>query len=110
MVIGPDQVSKSISPYFMHLAVNIKPSARNLGVVFDQNLNFDHHIKKLVQFCFLQLRNIAKISSALPKNVVEQIIHAFISYRLDYCYSLFSFLFSFLRIFLLNFNSAYKLT
>ncbi|KAF7640959.1 hypothetical protein LDENG_00002890, partial [Lucifuga dentata] len=38
----------------------------------------------------LQLRYIAKISSFLPKNVVSQIIHAFISSPLDYCNSLFS--------------------
>ncbi|KAF7642855.1 hypothetical protein LDENG_00249600 [Lucifuga dentata] len=61
-----------------------------LGVIFDSNLNFDQHVTKLVQSCFLQLRNIAKISSYLPKNVISQIIHAFISSRLDDCNSLFS--------------------
>ncbi len=80
MLVGQDQVSKTTNPYLRHLADNIKPSARNLGVVFDQNLNFDHHIMKLVQSCLLQPRNIAKISSVLP----------FISSRLDYCNSLFS--------------------
>lgn len=38
---------------------------------------------------FLQIRNIAKSSSALPKNIVEQIIQAFISSCFDYCTSLF---------------------
>ena len=67
LVIGPDQVSKSISPYLRHLAGNIKPSARNLGVMFDQNLNFDHHIKS----CFF---NIAKISPALVQNAATRLL------------------------------------
>ncbi|KAF7649941.1 hypothetical protein LDENG_00133700, partial [Lucifuga dentata] len=65
------------------------PEPRNLGVIFDSNLNFDQHVTKLVQSCFLQLRNIAKMSSYLPKTVISQ-IHAFISSCLDYCNSLFS--------------------
>ncbi|KAF7655738.1 hypothetical protein LDENG_00051820, partial [Lucifuga dentata] len=70
------------------LSISVSYSARNLNVIFDSNLSFDQHITKLVQSC-LQIRNIAKISSS-PKNVVTQIIHAFISSRLDYCNSLFS--------------------
>ncbi|KAF7649420.1 hypothetical protein LDENG_00141500 [Lucifuga dentata] len=61
-----------------------------LGVIFDSNLNFDQHVTKLVQSCFLQLSHIAKVSSYLPKNVISQIIRAFISSRLGDCNSLFS--------------------
>ncbi|MGL4878764.1 hypothetical protein, partial [Paraclostridium dentum] len=68
----------------------VKPVARNLGVLFDCNLSFEHHITKLVQSCFYHLRNIAKIRPMLNFNDAETIIHAFISSRLDYCNSLFS--------------------
>lgn len=63
LVIGPDRVSKSISPFARHLVGNINPTAINLGVVFNQNLHFDHYIRKLVQSCFFYN------SKILPKSV-----------------------------------------
>ena len=62
----------------------------NLGVPFDQQLNFEPHVKKVVQTCFFQLRNIAKIKSLLSLQDLEKLIHAFISSRVDYCNSLFN--------------------
>ena len=38
---------------------------KNLGIVFDQHMTFDQHDTKLVQSCFLQLRNISKIRCIL---------------------------------------------
>ena len=52
-------------------------------------MTFDHHVNKLVQSCFLQLRNIAKIRPILSPTVLEQLIHTFIFSRLDYCNSLY---------------------
>lgn len=43
----------------------LTPSSRKLDVIFDQNLNFDPHINKLVQTCFFQLQNVTKIESML---------------------------------------------
>ncbi len=50
---------------------------RNLGVYFDTNLNFEFHVKKLVQSCFYQLRNISKVRRFLNFNDTEKLIHAF---------------------------------
>lgn len=41
---------------------SINPTAGNLCIWFDSNLNFEKRITKLVQSCFYQLRNISKIS------------------------------------------------
>lgn len=76
ITLGPWPVLKGISPNLRHLAGNIKAPARSLGVVFDQNLNSEHHIKRSF---FLHPRNIAKITPVLPMNNKQ----AFISSRLD---------------------------
>jgi len=37
----------------------------SIGVFFDHHMNFELHINKVAQSCFLQLRNIAKIKTVL---------------------------------------------
>ena len=53
-------------------------------------MNFEWHIKKVVQFFFFQLRNIARIKAMLSFRDLEKIIHVLVSSRLDYCNSLFT--------------------
>ena len=72
------------------LSVNIKPTARNLGVHFDSDLTFIPHVNKLVQSCFYHLRSISKIKHMLTPPDLEKVIHAFIFSRLDDCNSLLS--------------------
>jgi len=61
---------------------------RNLGVIFDQNLSFDAHIKQVSRTAFFHLRNIAKIRNILTQSDAEKLVHAFVTSRLDYCNSL----------------------
>lgn len=51
---GPDHISNNVTPHLEPLTTNMKHSVRNLGVVFDQYLNFNQHINSLqsVQFKF----------------------------------------------------------
>ena len=72
------------------LSSYMKPTARNLGVLFDSGLSFKPHINKVVQSCFLQIRTISRIKPMLHHSDLEKIIHAFIFSRLDYCNSLLS--------------------
>ncbi|KAK5918790.1 hypothetical protein CgunFtcFv8_022743 [Champsocephalus gunnari] len=68
----------------------VSPSiqARNLGVIFDPTLSLEPHIRHVVKISFFHLRNIAKLRPSLTRPAAEQLIHAFISSRLDYCNSL----------------------
>ena len=61
---------------------------RDLGVTFDQFLNFDDHITAICRSTYLHIRNIGKIWNLLSYNACSNIIHALISCRLDYCNSL----------------------
>ena len=65
-------------------------TVRNLGVIFDQDLSFNSHIKQTSRTAFFHLRNITKIRRILSKTDAEKLIHAFVTSRLDYCNSLIS--------------------
>ena len=78
------------------LSVNVGESqimqsvkGRDLGVTFDQFLNFDDHITAICRSTYFHIRNIGKIRNLLSYNACSTIIHALISCRLDYCNSLF---------------------
>ena len=62
-------------------------SARNLGVVFNSHLNMKHHISNICRSSFAQLRKIATIRKFLTEDSIAQLIHAFVTSRLDYCNS-----------------------
>ena len=65
-------------------------SVKNLGIIFDKQLNMEAHVKSLCRSCMFHLRNISNIRRLLPHKIAEQLIHAFVTSRLDYCNSLLS--------------------
>ena len=76
-------------PHIPSLNSNIRPSAKNLGFILDNDFKLDKHISSVVKSSFYQLRIIAKVKPYLPSKQLEMAIHAFISSRLDYCNSLY---------------------
>ena len=65
-------------------------SARNFGVVFDSVFNMERHITSVCQSCYFHLRNIGAIRRYLNMEIAAQIIHSFVTSKLDYCNSLIS--------------------
>ena len=63
-------------------------SARNLGAWFNSYMDMATHISKTCSSAFYYLYNIRHIRKYLSKEHTEQLIHAFITSRLDYCNSL----------------------
>ena len=68
----------------------IKPiaSAKNLGVVIDNNLSMGNQITKTCSIAFYHIYNIKYIRKYLNRNLTEKIVHALIRSKLDYCNSL----------------------
>ena len=60
----------------------------DLGVIFDQFLNFDDYISGVCRSTHFHLRNIGRIWHHLSYDACAQLIHALISICLDYCNSL----------------------
>ena len=52
------------------------PSARNIGVIFDETLNMERHISKVCQVCHHWLRNIRRIRPCLSVESTCQLVQA----------------------------------
>ncbi len=63
-------------------------TARNLGVVIDDKLNFSDHISKTARSCRLALYNIKKIRPFLSEHATQILVQALVLSRLDYCNAL----------------------
>ena len=74
------------------LSVNVGESmitqsskVRDLGVIFDQVLNYDDHITAICRSTHFHIRNMCKISNLLSYDACSTIIHALIiSCRFNY--------------------------
>ncbi len=68
----------------------ITPSrtARNLGVVIDDQLSFTDHIATTARSCRFALYNIRKIRPFLSEQVAQLLVQALVLSRLDYCNAL----------------------
>ena len=63
-------------------------SAKNLGVVIDNNMSMGNHITRTCSAAFYQIYNMKHIRKYLSRNLTEKIEHALITSTLDYCNSL----------------------
>ena len=57
--------------------------ARNLGVIFYSSMTMKPHISNVIRSSAFQLRHISRIRKYLSRDATEQIIHSFITSRLD---------------------------
>ena len=69
--------------------IRFSPFVRNLGFNLDRFLNMETHINIVVSQCYKLLKDVRSIRNLLSKKETEQLVHAIISSRLDYCNSLF---------------------
>ena len=90
MIVAAEKTATKVASFMGSLKENIRPHLRNLGVIFDQSMHLDNHVKSLTRTCFFHLRNIAKLRSIISHSELELSVHAFISSRLDCCNSLFT--------------------
>ena len=91
LVIGSRTHMQNIPPVSLNIgdnSINPSPSTRNLGVVFDKYMNMEAHVKGICQSANFHLRKIGQIRKYLSLKSTEQLVHCFITSRLDYCNAL----------------------
>ena len=69
-------------------SISQSASCRNLGVMFDKYANMDTQITSLCRSAHFHLRNIQAIRHLLTDSAAEQLVHALVTSRIDYCNSL----------------------
>src|SRR6218665_988638 len=65
-----------------------RPIFRDLGVMFDPELTFSHHINFVARKCYYQLRQLRVVSRSLTRQSTLTLVHAFVTSRIDSCSSL----------------------
>ena len=93
LVILPSRQSHKVTIDSLSIGgCNVQPSksVRNLGVHFDNSMLMDEHVTTVVRKCNYQLRSIGRIRQYLTHEAASNLIHAFISSRLDYSNALLS--------------------
>ena len=64
------------------------PSARNLGVKFDNTMSMEDQVSSICSSVFFHLRNIAAVRKCLDSESTVTLVHALVTSRLDMCNSL----------------------
>mgnify|MGYP000542152910 CR=1 FL=1 len=62
--------------------------ARNLGVIMDQHLTMNQHLKNICKSSMIAIRSIGQIRQYLTAPATKSLIHSFVTSRLDTCNSL----------------------
>ena len=72
-------------PHFRIGNSSIVPASkvRNLGAYFDMDMTLNHHISEICKSSSFHLRNIGLIRKYLTNDATEQLVHAFVTSRLD---------------------------
>ena len=69
-------------------SVSRSHSARNIGVIFDDEMLLKQHISTVCQTAFFHLRSIGQIRRYLTEDSCTTLVHSLVSTRIDYCNSL----------------------
>ena len=94
ILIGTKQNKEKLSS---HLPVDIlgnhlHPSqkVKNLGVIFDSDFSFTHHVSSIIKSCYCNIRDFTRIRKYLSLSDAISLANALVGSRLDYCNSLLS--------------------
>ena len=68
--------------------ISCSASARNLGVIFDQHLSMEAHVRNVCSSAFYHLHHISRIRDVLDIKTAATVVQALVISRLDYCNSL----------------------
>lgn len=68
-----------------NVEIPIKDHARNLGVTFDSQLNFEQHVANKLKTCYIKLKTLYSFKCLLPEDVKYRLIESLIFPQFDYC-------------------------
>ena len=91
LIIGTKQQLKKLNTDKLLVGDSIiRPTstARNLGVIFDENMSLSHHINNTCKLAFYSIHNIRSIRKYLSVEASRTLVHSVVMGRLDYCNSL----------------------
>ena len=91
LIIGRKEQTKIITTESLSIGnetVYKVPSAKNLGVIIDSQLEMSLHIQNTCKICYFHIRQIYKIRRYLTTEATKLLVQATVISRIDYCNSL----------------------
>jgi len=86
LILGTHRQLKKLSPATLHIGeseIQTTDSARNIGAIFDANMNMVKHVDTVCKSAWYHLRRIGSIRKYLDMSSTKTLVHAFISSKLD---------------------------
>lgn len=88
--IGSNKVKKSLNINDIKIKINnhiitLSELVTSLGVVIDEELNFEAHVNKIIKNVYLKLRTIYRLKSGLDVKTKLKLIQTLIYPHFDYC-------------------------
>lgn len=74
LIVAPENVAPMIRQSIGTLSSTAYSNLRNLGVIVEQSLPFNTHVKQLTRSCFFHLRNISELRSVAPNSELEMLL------------------------------------
>lgn len=91
LLISSKQISKKVTCPSISIGGHlVHPSdvVKSVGVLLDKHASMEQHVTSVCKSSHYHLYNIGRIRKYLSKESTEQLIHAFITSKLDYCNAL----------------------
>ncbi|RJG14481.1 hypothetical protein D4A39_16915, partial [Alcanivorax profundi] len=88
MIPANPKIHHNLSIQLGSSAITPSSTARNLGVVLDDQLNFTRHVASTTRSCRFILYNIRKIRPFLSEKATQVLVQALVLSKLDYCNAL----------------------
>ena len=94
MIFGPKATVSKTRKTFGTVTIgstelSLSETVRNLGVIFDQDLNFQAQLSAVIKSCNYSLYNLKHIKPYLPFKLFISVVHQEVISKLDYCNSLY---------------------
>ena len=92
LVMAPPSIQLEISIHGIFIGkecIRFVDSAKNLGVILDNELSFKNQINKVVKSCFGTIKKLSQVKGFLSKDYMQELVSSLIFSLLDYCNSLY---------------------
>ena len=92
LVIAPPSIQPEIvirGVFIQNICIRFVKSAKNLGVILDDELSFECQINKVVKGCYATIKRLSQIKGYLCEEELKQLVSAYIFSLMDYCNALY---------------------
>ena len=92
LVIAPPSIQPEIvirGVFIQNICIRFVKSAKNLGIILDEELSFESQINKVVKGCYGTIKDLSQIKGFLTEEQLKQLVSSYIFSLIDYCNALY---------------------